>query len=163
MAVDNAATLAHGRLFRGRLAVATLAGCLAACTGFLPEPAADAPGPTRLEPAGRSQVEVVWDNRSDEAFVVSIAGVQPDQRAFALVEPCSAHNVIQFADAPFEIGLGQRDVFVAEPMPIIVHSRELGGAPQERYRVHITIDPDGSVSTQPLAGTAPWEPRQGIC
>lgn len=148
----------------GRLAVATMAICLAGCVGLLPpKPAEPAPRPTQLEPAGRSQVEVVWDNRSDQAFVVSIVGVQPEQRAFAAVEPCSAHNVIQFADPPFEIGLGQTDVFVAEPMPNLVHSRQLDEPADGLYRVHISIDPDGRVSAQPLSGTAAWVPRQGIC
>lgn len=32
------------------------------------------PGPTLLAPAARHQVEVVWENHSDDSYVVSIVG-----------------------------------------------------------------------------------------
>src|SRR5687767_4214388 len=94
-----------------QVAVAALVAGLSGCLWFPPAPV-DAPTPTRLQPAGPTVVEVVWDNRSEDAFVVSVVGAEPDQRAFALVEPCSSDNVIQVVDPPFEIGVGQRDLFV---------------------------------------------------
>jgi hypothetical protein len=145
-----------------QIAVATLAAYLTGCLAFPPAPA-EAPTPTVLEPAGHSRVEVVWDNSSDDAFVVSIVGAELEQQAFALVEPCSAHNVIQFVDPPFEIGVGQRDSLVREPMPTVVHSRDLDEAPDGQYRVHVSIGPDGAISSQPLTGYGSWEPPTGLC
>ena len=145
-----------------QLAVAAIAACLTGCLSFPPAPA-DAPAPTRLAPAGHTLVEVVWDNASEDAFVVSVLGAEPDQRAFALVEPCSSHNVIQVVDLPFEIGLGQKDLFVPEPMPTVVHSSELDEPADGRYRVHLSIGPDGTISEQALKQFESPEPPRGIC
>ena len=145
-----------------QVAVATLAAYLTGCLSFPPAPP-DAPAPTRLEPAGHSLVEVVWDNRSEDAFVLSVVGAEPDQQAFALVEPCSSHNVIQVVDPPFEIGLGQKDLFVPEPMPTVVHSSELDEPTDGQYRVHLSIDPDGTLSARPLKGFSSSEPPRGTC
>ena len=142
------------------VAIAILAACLTGCLSLPPAPA-DIPTPTRLEPAGQSRVEVVWTNSSDRAFVVSVIGSEPEQQAFALVEPCSAHNVTQVVDPPFEIGLGQRDVFVPEPMPAVVHSRDWDDRPDGLYRIHLSIAPDGTVSSQPLTGYGSWGAAHG--
>ena len=145
-----------------QVAGATLVACLTGCLWFPPAPV-DAPTPTRLEPTGPSLVEVVWDNRSEDSFVVSVVGAEQDQRAFALVEPCSSDNVIQLVDPPFEIGLGQRDLFVPEPMPAVVHSSELDAPTDGMYRVHLSIGPDGTISEQALKQFESPEPPRGTC
>lgn len=126
----------------------------------MPGPALVEPTPTRLEPAGASQIQVVWNNRSDQQYVLSITGQRVEQQAFAAVEPCSIDGVSQFVDTPFEVGLGRTNGFVAEPMPTIVRSSELE-AREGRYAVMVNIAADGTVSAEPLSG--PWEPRRGDC
>ena len=145
-----------------QVAVAAFVACLTGCLS-LPLAPADAPTPDRPEPAGPGFVEVVWDNRSEDAFVVSVVGAEPDQQAFAFVEPCSSQNVIQLVDPPFEIGLGQKDHFVLEPMPTVVHSSELDEPTDGVYRVHLSIGPDGTLSEQPLKEFPSSEPPRGIC
>ena len=145
-----------------QVAVAALVAYLSGCVWFPPVPL-DTPTPTRLESAGPSLVEVTWDNRSEDSFVVSVVGAEPDQRAFALVEPCSSDNVIQLVDPPFEIGLGQEDRFVPEPMPTVVHSRDLEEPTDGTYRVHLSIGPDGTISEQPLKEFHSPEPPRGTC
>ena len=122
------------------------------------------PAPTRLEPSARNQVEVVWENHSDRMYVVSITGRTDEQQAFAQVEPCSAHNVIQFADPPFEVGLREAERFAPEPGPTLVRSSELAPPPDGLYRILIRIDADGTASREVLAGREPWQPRSlGDC
>jgi len=135
---------------RPQIAVAALAVCLTGCLWFPPAPV-------------DARVEVVWDNRSEDAFVVSVVGAEPDQRAFAFVEPCSSDNVIQLVDPPFEIGLGREDVFLPEPMPAVVHSSELEEPTDGIYRVHLSIGPDGTISEQALKQFESPEPPRGTC
>jgi hypothetical protein len=129
------------------LALAALNGC------------AVTPEPTPVAPAARGQVEVVWENHADQPYVVSIVGRAPEQQAFAVVEPCSAHNVMQFADPPFEIGLGSGP-FAAEQQPTLVHSDDLEQPADGLFRVFVRIDSNGEVTSGTLLGSQEAVPAQ---
>jgi len=118
------------------------------------------PGPTPLAPAAQNQVEVVWENLSDELHVVSIVGPAPEQQGFGLVEPCTRHNMTVFADPPFEIGLGKGSDM--EPQPTIVESEDLDEPADGLYRVFVRIDAQGDIESGALLGNQEFGPAE-IC
>jgi hypothetical protein len=138
-----------------RISCLALALALVATTGC----SVTTPEPTPVAPAARNQVEVVWANHSDQPYVVSIVGRTPEQQAFAIVEPCSAHNVIQFADPPFEIGLGG-GAFAAEPQPTLVDSHDLEQPADGLYRIFVRIDAKGEVTSGTLLASQEAVPAQ---
>lgn len=108
------------------------------------------PGPTRVPPAGSSQLELAWNNMSDEPFFVGVSqGVLV--RGYATVEPCSASSMTMFVSPPFEIGIGSVDADVTRPLPPIAESDDFPDSDDE-YRVLVVIAPDGTRTVQPLLG-----------
>jgi hypothetical protein len=129
-------------------AIAALAGCTVA------------PGPTPLAPAARTQVEVVYENQTDGAYVVSIVGQTPEQQGFVLAEPCTRSNMTVFADPPFEIGVGPGGEM--EPQPTVVHSDDLDEPADGLYRAFVRIDAQGEVTSGAIEGSQELGPAD-IC
>lgn len=115
------------------------------------------PGPTPLAPAARNQVEVVWENLSDEVHVVSVVGTAPEQRGFGLVEPCTRHGMTVAADPPFDIGLGVGADM--ETQPTVVRSEDLDEPADGLYRVFVRIDAEGDVTSGALLGNQEFGPE----
>jgi hypothetical protein len=111
-------------------------------------------GPTELEPAGGTQVEVAVDNRSNESFAMTVSqGAQPGPASMT-VGPCEASNFIYPMEGPFSVGFGKAEDFSDRPMPELVASDRLdiidGG-----YRLLIRVGLNGEVSVGALEGVAP--------
>jgi hypothetical protein len=112
--------------------------------GFVLTGCGQIPGPTPLEPAADTRVEVAYENHSDDVFVVSILGAAPDQQGFATVDPCSANVMSVAAEPPFEIRFGQ-DQDDRAPQPVIATSLDFPGPDDGVYRYFIRVQADGVV------------------
>lgn len=134
---------------RPALALACVAVIASGCAALLPTPT---PGPTRLEPAGDTQVEVA-DNRAAEPLAVTISQ-EGELRGILTVGSCETTNVNVALDGPFTVGLGEAADAADTPMPPLVDSSQLQQAGGE-YRLLVRIDADADVSYGPLGGVAP--------
>jgi hypothetical protein len=111
-----------------------------------------APAPTPVAPAAATRVEVIYENHSDEQYVISIVGRVAEQQGFATVDPCSANAMSIFAEPPFEIGVGEMDNALA-PQPAIATSDDFDEPENGVYRYFIRIEPGGSVTSGVLVGS----------
>jgi hypothetical protein len=117
------------------------------CGVLVPTPT---PGPTELQPAAGTQVEVAVDNRSGESFTMTVSqGAEPGP-AYLTVGPCEASNFIYPMEGPFTVGFGKAADFSDRPMPELVASDRLeiidGG-----YRLLIRV------AAMARWGSGPWE------
>jgi hypothetical protein len=109
------------------------------------------PSPTALAPAAGTRVEVVYENHSDEPYVVSIVGPAPEQQGFASVDPCSTNAMSISAEPPFEIGVGQMRGDLG-PQPVIANADDFDEPENGLYRYFIRIDADGGLTSGVLLG-----------
>jgi hypothetical protein len=84
------------------LALVVVASIVSGCAGILPTLV---PRPTRLEPAGDTDVEVAVDNRSANPMALTVSQ-NGQMRGGLTVGTCEATNMIVALDGPFEVGLG---------------------------------------------------------
>ena len=98
--------------------------------------------PTPVERAGTATIDVAWENRSQQDLVLTVAE-DGALTAYALVEPCTAHNMIVDVTPPFTVGLGPRSEPVTEPQSTIFDS---GLAETQSHELLVQIERDGSVS-----------------
>ncbi|MDX6532306.1 MAG: hypothetical protein QOF68_50 [Gaiellales bacterium] len=133
------------------VALVVIASINSGCAGLLPTPV---PQPTRLEPAGDTEVEVAVDNRSANPMALTVSQNR-QMRGGLTVGMCEATNIIVALDGPFVVGLGPAADFADAPMPLLVQSSEIPADAQRRYRVLVSVDAEGEVRVGPLEGVAP--------
>ncbi|MDQ3880758.1 MAG: hypothetical protein M3295_06780, partial [Chloroflexota bacterium] len=121
-------------------------------------PAPFSPTPTTIPEDGGLPIDVVWDNRSEQSLVLTMAE-DGALTAYALVEPCSVHNMIVDVSGPFTIGLGPGGQPIEEPAPTIYDSAQADEAANELL---VRIESNGAVSVEPSSSVATFIPS-GNC
>ena len=146
-----------GRAIRRSALLGSVAAILSACAALSPMPN---PGPTQLEAAAGTQVEVAVDNRSSEPVAITVSQRAQPRPAHLIVGGCDASNFIYPMEGAFSIGFGKASDFSDRPMPELVASDRLDiidGA----FRLLIRVGVDGEVAFGRLEGVAPL--RSGGC
>lgn len=116
--------------------------------------------PTPVARRGSERLEVNWDNRAQDGYVLSVAE-RGRLVAFALVEPCSSHNLIVDVNSPYAVGLARIDEAAPadRPQPTIFDS---GESDARGSVLLVQIHPDGAVDVQAIT-EAPEAIASRVC
>lgn len=100
------------------------------------------PMPTPVQvPA--NQVWVEWENRTEEAYAVTVLAAGAESPAYGEVEPCTAGGMGVNVDEPFSIGIASWDANLTEPGREVADERAWRAADR---RLLLVIEEGGRVT-----------------